>query len=351
MNEATLLLRDKPLEFMKRYAMSPPSNAGYSTVPVPDWTPDSGRPQFQHQLNQTMTARRTLWNDPGDQVRIGEGTVVHQRVTKAGVQHAEVVDSPDAAKKGAKSFTLSAAPAANRVPMHFLPWGSEALIDMRLPEDKSDGTDPDNPNLFFTAALSGCSVFVDGHPARPRVVHAGIDGKLNVNARKFWEDRLVDLATQSGEPIDDHMRSIDKSMYGDTTMGWQYKQWLKNEYRDTLTIRSVREWASVFGIRYGRLWSFYLQRNAMVTTARAVKKDSLNITGQHDNLWYVHRDTGLNVTKETRTKGKGLFKRQKSVYLLQQTYNKPMAVQEIYPLSHGEGGVRIMSQNQHFVLT
>ena len=354
MNEATVLLRDKTLEFMKRYAVSPPSSAGMAIVPDPTRVNEMGEPMNKTVPAQTMSAKRDIWTDRGEgptrKIKVGTGTVSHHRVKKGGVQHASVTDPTEIEKRGAKTLELSSTPSSDRVPIHFLPWASETLIDIRLPEDKSDGTDPDNPNIFFTAALSGCSVFVDGHPARPRVVHAGITGKLAGDAGEFWDERLHDLARSNGEPIDDHLRSIDKSMYSGTSMAWQYRQWLNHEYRDTMTIKSTKEWASVFGIRYGRLWSFYLQRNCAVTTTRLVKKDSFTSRESGQKTWRTHTETGLAVEQITKRKGKGPFKRNKHLYMLTQTYNKPLAIEEIYPQSSREGGVQIRPEMRHMAL-
>ena len=44
MNEATVLLRDKTLEFMKRYAVSPPASAGMVIVPDPTRVNEMGEP-------------------------------------------------------------------------------------------------------------------------------------------------------------------------------------------------------------------------------------------------------------------------------------------------------------------
>jgi len=343
-NEATELLRERPLDFIRRYAISPPNQAkqqvGLDAL---------GQPRID--VSQTLTNRRTLWTDPGGVIGTGTGTVTHQRVSAGRVQHASVIDITTGEKSGAKTLEMSPNESDSRVPVHFLPWGSEQLIDMKIPEAGPDTDDPSNPRIFFTAALSGCSIFVDGDPKRPRVVHAGIDGALNTGARGFWEERLVDLARQSGQPIDDHMRSIDKSRYMNTDMAIHYRNWLRHEYSDTLTIKGVTEWGAVFGIRFGSLWSFYLQRNATVTTTRLLKKRMVEKYQPNSTTTrYRTRDGGAPVEMQTVRKGKGILAHDKKIYVLQEIANRPMGVEEFYPGKGGTGGVRMGIESRYQAL-
>lgn len=221
------------------------------------------------------------------------------------------------------------------------------MVTMKLRQaNGEDNDDPDNPGIFFTAALSGCSVFVDGAPTRPRIVHAGLTGKIAVNARTFWEERLVDLARCQGAPIDDHLCSIDKSKYMDTVWGKAYRAWLESEYKDALTINEVSEWACVFGIRYGRLWTFYLQKNATVTTYRVVKKSQVQSTRSQGEVMRTLRGTNLAV--DAKPKGTGLISRQQKIYTVKQTFARPIMIEEFYPTRSGNGNA-IMSVEDRFV--
>ena len=97
--------------------------------------------------------------------------------------------SNDVAKKGAVTFEAAMAdgvPSGDRLVKPgcwWLPWQSRHIVTLKI--DALNGmlkdaanVDFPNPGLFFTAALSGCSVFVRGHVQHPSVYHAGIDGKL-----------------------------------------------------------------------------------------------------------------------------------------------------------------------------
>jgi hypothetical protein len=94
-------------------------------------------------------------------------------------------------KPGALSFEVKYAPdlptaaeRANYVPIWFLPWQSGHMTKLKLSPpgnpvltDRAGNTLP-NPDLFFTAAVSGCSVFARGGGDQPSVYHGGYDGKL-----------------------------------------------------------------------------------------------------------------------------------------------------------------------------
>ena len=223
------------------------------------------------------------------------------------------------------------------------------MVTMKLKEaNGEDNDDPDNPGIFFTAALSGCSVFVDGAPTRPRIVHAGLTGKIAQTAKDFWEERLVDLAGHQGMPIDDHLLSIDKSRYMNTIWGRAYKQWLEDEYKGVLTINSVSEWACVFGIRFGRLWSFYLQKNATVTTHRVLKKSDVSSSKSHGKRVFKHKGTNLPVN--VRAKGKGLISRHKKIYTLTQSYARPIMIEEFFPTRTGNMNAMMQVEDRYIAL-
>ena len=85
------------------------------------------------------------------------------------------------------------AKAPHLVPIWFLPWDSAgAVIELDIP---AKGTvRGDDPDIFFTAAVNGCSVFFRGTPKSPVVYHAGGDtckGSDHVAAAKFWRDLMM----------------------------------------------------------------------------------------------------------------------------------------------------------------
>lgn len=327
------LLRTQPMEFFKTYAVSPPNDAGsYQTMdPSVPRPPGVGLDRPVIVPIQTLTKVQTLWSDPGNTVLPSDSDKVeYQKVVKGAVVYADVVDV-DRDKPGAKTLKLSTTYNAGLVPVWYLPWCSSRLIELYI---KDVGADMDNteenPRIFFTAALSGCSVFVDGAPSHPRVVHAGINGKLKDDAANFWRSMLFKLSSTSSVPINDHLMELNKFQYQGTVWADAYKQFLQADHRDILTIKDVNEWASVFGIRYGRLWSFYVQRNATVSTVRVIKKSDVGVNKVGGEKRLFLKNTEFNVTTQTQ-KGRGLFSKSKTLYLAHEEFARPIIIEEIYP--------------------
>jgi hypothetical protein len=181
----------------------------------------------------------------------------------------------------------------DKIPVYFLPWASKRLLSLSIPEYKEENVieyergvevDPLSPHIFFTAAINGCSVFVNGDPARPTVTHAGIsEGSTPYGneAGDFWRDLLMVHQLQKGSH-GDVTYEVNKAHYVNATskakMTWtinsaRYRRWLSNLPDDMpMALEEVQPFGCVFGVRYGRLWSFYLQENASVKRYKIVKK-------------------------------------------------------------------------------
>lgn len=168
----------------------------------------------------------------------------------------------------------------------FLPWLPDHIIGMRIPAG--------GPDLFFTAAINGCSVFFSGNPAWPMVYHAGTGGSINAakfgkrelpkasdlvkaakkeNAALFWRNLLhrVEPSTR----LDPTLGEVNKTHYvkdgtlgsfdgGHTTKRADIYDSLLRQLHPDLGIQLVVPWASVFGFRKQGRWEFYLQENCTV---------------------------------------------------------------------------------------
>lgn len=317
-NEFNQLLRERPLDLFRRHAVSPPGMAP----------------------GQTTTSLHTIWRDAQNKVLTEGGvddTIGNLRVTSGGIKYINLKQSTDPVKRGSLTFSYSDGPQDDAVPVHFLPWRSQHLYEMHLPEVGADIDNIDaNPRIFFTAALSGCSVFVDGNPARPRIVHAGIDGALKTDTAKFWRKQLHTLAKQRGQLVEENLQEINRNNYTDTVDVIAYKRWLQARHSDRFSVKEVKEWASVFGIRFGRLWSFYLQRNATITTMRFVKKSDVTKRFVNDSRTDFLDRNGVNLN---RTVTKRRFRSDKKVYVATEVHNRPMDIKPFYP--QGDGTIRI----------
>ena len=187
----------------------------------------------------------------------------------------------------------------DKIPIYFLPWQSHQLVSITIPEYTEENVvsygrdpktvlhgaglvenrkprdleiDPLSPHIFFTAAINGCSVFVTGSPRSPTITHAGISQDstpYGTEAELFWRDLLTaHNAAQNvgaGRVAEVNRKDYITGHGGTTWLATRYKTYLDRLPSNAgLKVELVRPWGAVFGIRYGRMWSFYLQENALV---------------------------------------------------------------------------------------
>lgn len=212
------------------------------------------------------------------------------------------------------------------LPIWWLPWASRRIVKLKInPSNESGangtasfnpaGIDPlPNPDVFFTAAINGCSVFASGSPREPSVYHGGIDGLMedpavsNLSAKQFqslggtsediWRNLLDGFkpisdgaaransfkprksagATFGEINRSDYVaeRKADGSHYQSefhgnpvktTQAALQLESYLKR--RRDMSGASVSPWGCVAGIRDSTgNWSFFLLRNATVAYNR-----------------------------------------------------------------------------------
>ena len=190
----------------------------------------------------------------------------------------------------------------------FLPWKSGNLLKMRLPPHNvalaapaGGGLAPENADIFFTAAINGCSVFVYGADNSPMIVHAGIgtdfDKALDTSVRTalggegaaIWRNLLNGAnVAQNGvvtaNPVKvranfaevnryDYVSQLKDGVLHRTTPDSEaIETYFARHRTDSLQATRVSPWGSVCGIRTnGGNWTFILQRNLSVTYLRATK--------------------------------------------------------------------------------
>lgn len=180
-------------------------------------------------------------------------------------------------------FNCSYSDVNGGVPVYFLPWDSGgAIIRITIP---NKGENPVDPDIFFTAAINGCSVFIQGQPDSPTIYHAGGDtGKPDPNdAANFWRRALREvlgnrLTPNRGQVV----AEVNKTHYvktpgvagGTTQPAAQFEAWLKAKLDKAgkFTVTMVNPWGCVMGIRTGNNWKFYLQENATVVCNYVTKQ-------------------------------------------------------------------------------
>ena len=187
----------------------------------------------------------------------------------------------------------------------WLPWQSRHIVKLHIdclggPQDAA-GQNFQNPGLFFTAALSGCSVFVRGHMQQPSVYHAGIDGKLfdagkvkgvfnktaiksgklGSNSANFWRRAMGGMdvgpgGTKWSGQYKDNLAEVNLNHYvndkatGTTINAGGLEKFIrKNKELYGIDVLAVVPWGCVFGLRFGTVWHFDLQQNATVVYSKA----------------------------------------------------------------------------------
>lgn len=170
------------------------------------------------------------------------------------------------------------------IPVYFLPWDvSGAIIRLTIP---AKGTLNPDPDIFFTAAINGCSVFIQGAKTSPTIYHAGGDtGQSDHNqAARFWREALSNHInnTASARGRGHIMAEVNKTDYiktpgtvgnSTTPRAMQFEAELKrNLDKGNFSVYMVNPWGCVMGIRTGNDWSFYLQENGTVICNIVSKK-------------------------------------------------------------------------------
>ena len=78
------------------------------------------------------------------------------------------------------------------LPAYFLPWDDRgAVVRMTIPNKRTSLSEKQHPKLFFTACLSGCSVFFSGDQENPTIYHAGTGSERKPVGSNFYEELIL----------------------------------------------------------------------------------------------------------------------------------------------------------------
>jgi hypothetical protein len=242
----------------------------------------------------------------------------------------ECIDETSPGEKGSLTFNVkfadeltTVASRLGRAPIWWLPWNGEgSLVKLKIEQSVATpvlnfgvgvATEA-NPDLFFTAAINGCSIFAYGDLDGPTVYHAGLTGDvmaalgtnaplLGTTSEEAWGS-LLNQVTFSGTTITPvvgprkqtakaNFNEVNRSDYVAERKGTSYykardfvsgttgkttkrardfQDWLeKHPVGAPVKAYSISPWGCVFGIRTGVSWEMWLQRNATVIHAVAKK--------------------------------------------------------------------------------
>ena len=207
--------------------------------------------------------------------------------TAGGVQHTEFGAFVDPTMR---TITPRNNAFGNSFTIYWLPWKDRHIVDFQLAAGV--GT----PQFFFTSAIGGCSVFVQGPGNTPTTYHAGIDGTVSQhynqpNAVNPQIQALHQAAQADNAPLFWHLLvehvygvvvaapgwgEVDKRDYikdGNTMFGTDctarvvsFVDRVQGMHKaEGLRVSDIRPSGCVFGIQNGGNWEFYLQENIAIT--------------------------------------------------------------------------------------
>jgi hypothetical protein len=192
----------------------------------------------------------------------------------------------EAANEGADTITVQAYAEKHQdgyVPAFFLPWDTRGgAVEMTIPRKPRDANDETYPRLFLTAAINGCSVFVTGTQASPRIYHCGI-GTGTDDAVNKWHNLVKDITGLT----DAQLAEVNKTHYvkdgqkdikgfASTSHAVSFEKVLVKHYEGTeIQIQETFPWGAVFGLcDDAGLWRFYLQENITITYRRQLAAEA-----------------------------------------------------------------------------
>lgn len=200
------------------------------------------------------------------------------------------------------------------IPIWYLPWDSSgASIRLTIPPVGTH-TGPDDPDIFFTAAINGCSIFFQGTTQNPTIYHCGGGTGYGNNqldeAAEFWQtimDEFIGFDQNRGKnkgALSDN--SVDKRDYikqtgvnlnnvPTTKRAKTYYNVLKAKHGlGKLMVRDVNAWGCVLGRRDANGdWKFYLQENATVVYKEVTRKLSNRLRAEISQQQMVSRPLSI----------------------------------------------------------
>ena len=268
------------LKLVKRYSIHPKDDAGSKGTDVASVMagPTSARAGLQSQAGKFYV--RLAEMSPVDKIAYIKLKLASRTAnTNEGGDTIEV-DTSTVAQPG-------------HVPVYYLPWDiSGASIRMTIPPQGAANNDP---NVFMTAAINGCSIYFQGTRQNPTVYHSG--GTTNFAKEQiretvaFWDALMAEyqdydqqhninlgalapgsvnkthyIANPNTEKTKTNV-TTGTTMYSYSTQrALKYKGLLKRQHAlGKLTVREVFPWACVLGRRDANGdWTCYMQENASV---------------------------------------------------------------------------------------
>jgi len=247
-----------PLAFMRRYSVCVGDDIGGDigdkAVSMPNAVDRGG-----YVFSTMDTAKRVAWLNFDKP----KGTGINMTFGPKS-EGSVIVDGTYAARPG-------------KVKSYFLPWtAGGGIINLTIPAMGTPGYADDDVKYFFTATITGCSVFIKGTAQSPTIYHAGGQtGQADPReAARFWTDLMTThsggggIAAQVNKTDYVNQHGLGTNASPATQHSQAFKAWLDapGNISSSLEVDMVFPWGCVMGVRDDTTgdWSFYLQENVTV---------------------------------------------------------------------------------------
>lgn len=321
-----------PLQFMRTHSMSPPSDSGatfakeHGTVAKTNFVPGA---EFHESVSENLA-----------------GTTIERRTGAGGVRQMQVIRHADLNFPGACGLKIATATQMtdrSYVPIYWLPWKSKMILSYKIPavpHSLAEWDDDEYPRFFFTAGINGCSVFAQGSPEGPTVSHGGIESKIAGSTAEFWRKQMaLTKSGWGGEAIRGEVNKQEYMFSGGSAkvLAEEYKTFLGPTGKDNFSMEIVSPFGCVFGIRYGRSWTLYLQKSVVFNKVRFYKADGVKEIASEYRTDMFAKDSGLLAKQEPSVFSKikigplTVRNKEAKVFSTAQRFAMPLEVVEIYP--------------------
>lgn len=347
MNALTAAFARNALKFMREHPLAPANGTTAGSTVTVEWALNQN--DVVMDINRGSYEGAKNYNNVPHLQRMNVGVNIKHMVL---YRNAEVTSSGNMVLAQPNSIIpmLYDQPDAKvgSIPVYWLPWSSLKICEQTIPAVPSDLVDiPEDefPRFFLTAGINGCSIFARGDSTSPTIFHAGLADKLQgKTSAQFWTEQMAKAQTGYDPATIKGAVHKDEYMLTDPAEKKSYENllnWMDNASSNRpIRIEIATGFGCVFGMRFGRHWSLYLQENAFVERYTILKRKDVvkTVTNNQGVINKSYASTGGAVVNRTVEQIPGRF-RDKTVrnYTARESWAMPLKVMEFYPNRHWAG--------------
>jgi hypothetical protein len=259
-----------PVAFMRTYSVMAPDSVGHNIGDEGGTLPTTAMMGKDYVYSDMQVGQKVAYLNFAKKARKGPAnlTFIHK-------------------SEGTMVLDATYAQRPHKVKSYFLPWtAGGGIIRLEIPDKATIAAGTLDSDYFFTATITGCSIFIKGTQRNPIIYHAGGPTNAPANpagAATFWRNLITTCSAGDGAlaaEINKMHYVTDPAAGGATTANAQtFQGWLTANTGQDLRIQSVEPWGCVMGVRDAAgNWRFYLQENATILFYEMKKKNVFSNT-------------------------------------------------------------------------